>query len=289
MLSGNVLISGAAFAAALVLALALTPLARRLATRRDALDHPDPRRVNTAPVPRGGGLAVAAAFIIVPGLLLVADATWGVFEPADRLRANQVIALLGGGALAALIGTLDDWFDLRARWQLLGQLAVAGYAVLLGITVGLFANPFGAKQIELNSAFGIAFTMFWIVGMINSINFIDGLDGLSSGIGAIAAVTLGLISVYTNDQPVVAIFCFVLAGGLFGFLKWNWHPATVFAGTSGVMFLGYTLAIMSILGVAKVVAALLVLGVPIIDTFFIIIRRLSRGRSPFSQRDLSRL
>ena len=119
--------------------------------------------------------------------------------------------------------------------------------------------------------------------MINSINFIDGLDGLSSGIGLIAAVTLGVISLTAQvGQPFVAMLCFVLAGSLLGFLRWNFHPATIFAGTSGVMFIGYTLAVLSILGTAKVAVALLVLGVPIIDAFWIIVRRLASGRSPFS-------
>ena len=119
--------------------------------------------------------------------------------------------------------------------------------------------------------------------MINSINFIDGLDGLSSGVAFIAVVTLGIISVTgPATEPLVALICFTLAGALLGFLRWNFHPASIFIGTSGVMFLGYTLALLSIRGSAKVAVALLVLGVPIIDTFYIIVRRLSRGRSPFS-------
>ena len=119
--------------------------------------------------------------------------------------------------------------------------------------------------------------------MINSINFIDGLDGLSSGVALIAAVTLGAISLTAGvDQPFIAVLCFALAGALLGFLRWNFHPATVFVGTSGVMFIGYTLAVLSILGSAKVAVALLVLGVPIIDAFWIIVRRISQRRSPFS-------
>jgi UDP-GlcNAc:undecaprenyl-phosphate GlcNAc-1-phosphate transferase len=121
--------------------------------------------------------------------------------------------------------------------------------------------------------------------MINSINFIDGLDGLSSGIGLIAALVLGVISLTTQvagGQPFITVLCFILAGSLLGFLRWNFHPATIFSGTSGVMFLGYTLAVLSILGTAKVAVAMLILGVPIIDAFWIIVRRLVEGRSPFS-------
>jgi UDP-GlcNAc:undecaprenyl-phosphate GlcNAc-1-phosphate transferase len=119
--------------------------------------------------------------------------------------------------------------------------------------------------------------------MINSLNFIDGLDGLSSGVAIIAALTLGTISLSAGiAQPFIAALCFALAGALVGFLRWNFQPASIFIGTSGVMFVGYTLAILSILGTAKVAVALLVLGVPIIDAFWIIVRRLVQGRSPFS-------
>ncbi|MEO7663702.1 MAG: MraY family glycosyltransferase, partial [Candidatus Limnocylindrales bacterium] len=121
------------------------------------------------------------------------------------------------------------------------------------------------------------------VGMVNSINFIDGLDGLSTGIAFIAALTLGALSLTTQvSQPFVAVLCVVLAGALLGFLRFNFQPASVFQGTSGVMFMGYTLAILSIMGAAKVVVAVLVLGVPIIDTFWVIVRRLLAGRSPFT-------
>src|SRR4029077_5634368 len=164
-----------------------------------------------------------------------------------------------------------------------GQVGLALFAVGAGIVIDFINNPFGPRVLTFSEPFAAGFTVFWIVGMINSINFIDGLDGLSSGIALIAAVTLGLISLSTQvGQPLVAILCFALAGSLLGFLRWNLHPASIFSGTSGVQFVGYTLAVLSILGTAKVAVALLVLGVPIIDTFWIIVRRLSHGRSPFS-------
>ena len=195
----------------------------------------------------------------------------------------NVIGLFAGAVIATIIGALDDRFDLRARWQFLGQLAVAGIAVATGILVDDITNPFGPGNIHFATSVGVAFTVVWIVGMINSLNFIDGLDGLSSGIALIAAVTLGLLSLSTAvNQPLVAILCFVLAGGLLGFLRWNFYPAVIFQGTAGVMFLGYVLGVLAILGSAKIIVALLVLAVPIIDTFWVIVRRLSAGRSPFT-------
>jgi UDP-GlcNAc:undecaprenyl-phosphate/decaprenyl-phosphate GlcNAc-1-phosphate transferase len=273
----------AAFGVAALISLVLTPLVRRVAIHLDNIDHPDDRRVNAAPIPRGGGVAVAIAFLLVAVAGIAINAQTGQVPVPFTLEAPELVALLAGGAVATLLGVLDDTFQLRARWQLLGQLVLAGFAVACGIIVNDLNNPFGPGQIELSGMFAVGFSMLWIVGMINSINFIDGLDGLSSGIALIAAVTLGLISLTTDiRQPFVGILCFALAGSLLGFLRWNFHPASIFIGTSGVMFVGYTLAVLSILGTAKVAVALLVLGVPILDTFWIIVRRLSNGRSPFT-------
>jgi UDP-GlcNAc:undecaprenyl-phosphate GlcNAc-1-phosphate transferase len=274
-----------AFAAAALLALVLTPGVRRFSKAFGLVDRPDPRRVNTRPVPRGGGLAVAGAFLpIAIVVVILADRhSLGAAILPNTVHPTELGALLVGGLLAAAIGFVDDALQIRARWQLIGQVAIALVAVGLGVTVDAIANPFGSGLIQLGEVLAVAFSVLWIVGMINSINFIDGLDGLSSGIALIAAVTLGLISLTTVlDQPFIAVLCFVLAGALLGFLRWNFHPASIFVGTSGVMFIGYTLAVLSILGTAKVAVALLVLGVPIIDTFWIIVRRLANRRSPFT-------
>jgi UDP-GlcNAc:undecaprenyl-phosphate GlcNAc-1-phosphate transferase len=272
-----------AFLVATVIALLLTPVIRWVVLRYEIVDRPEERRVNVVEVPRGGGLAVSAAFLLTAGafLLLNRDAAW--LPIPSSLSRTEVVALFAGGAAAAVLGGIDDLFDLRARWQLAGQLVLAVGAVALGITIDFIANPFGPGIILLSGPIAAGFTIFWIVGMINSINWIDGLDGLSSGISFIAAVTLGLISLTTQiGQPLIAVLCFALAGALLGFLRWNFHPASIFTGTSGVQFVGFTLAVLAILGTAKVAVALLVLGVPIIDTFWIIVRRVSQGGSPFT-------
>ena len=273
-----------ALSSAALISFLVTPLIRRLAHRFKVLDHPDPRRVNRLPVPRGGGIAVVIAFIPVALLVTLINERFRIV-PSPRLDSPELVALLGGGVVAAVIGGVDDYFQLRARWQLAGQLALAAGAVALGVTVDYIANPFGPGLIRFDGFGGViaaGFTIIWITGMINSINFIDGLDGLSSGIGVIAALTLGVVSLtVASGAPYVAILCFALAGALLGFLRWNFHPASIFIGTSGVMFVGYTLALLSIMGVAKVVVAMLVLAVPIIDAFWIIVRRMARKRSPF--------
>jgi UDP-GlcNAc:undecaprenyl-phosphate GlcNAc-1-phosphate transferase len=271
------------FGVAALLSLIATPVVRRIAIRLDAIDRPNHRRVNASPVPRGGGVAVAFAFLTVVVAVLVINDRLALVAVPFTIAAEELAALLVGGAIATVLGVLDDYYQLRARWQFLGQVLLATIAVVAGLTVTFINNPFGPGSILLTGPFAIGFTMLWIVGMINSINFIDGLDGLSSGIALIAAITLGLISLTaTIAQPFIGVLCFALAGSLLGFLRWNFHPASIFIGTSGVMFVGYTLAVLAILGTAKVAVALLVLGVPIIDTFWIIVRRLATGSSPFT-------
>ena len=283
--------------AAAGLSFVLTPLAIRLATISGAIDQPDEaRRVHRLPIPRGGGMAVAVSFVVV-GIAVV----WlnqsqqpATINPGN-IDAPELLALFGGVIVAAAFGYVDDRWQIRARWQLLAQLVLAAIAIAGGVLITTIANPFGflggaftGEELRgIPNLLSVALTALWIVGMVNSVNFIDGLDGLSTGVCLIAAVTLGVISL-TNiqsalqPQPMVGLLCAVLVGALAGFLPWNFYPARVFIGTTGVFVMGYALALLSILGAGKVAVALLVLGVPIIDTFWIIIRRVSAGHSPFT-------
>jgi UDP-GlcNAc:undecaprenyl-phosphate GlcNAc-1-phosphate transferase len=274
------------FLAAAAITLAVTPIVRRYARRFGMVDRPEARRVNTKAIARGGGVAILLGFVIVAFALLVANSVIGLHfvDRPQIIQRPQLLALLGGAVLAVGVGLLDDWFQLRARWQFIGQFVLAGVAVALGVAVTIINDPFSVdRMLVIPGALVVVATLIWIVGMINSMNFIDGLDGLSSGIALIAAVTLGVINLTaTPVQPYVAMFCFVLAGALAGFLRWNFHPASIFAGTSGIMLVGYVLAVLSILGSAKIAVAALVLGVPIMDTFWIVIRRVASGRSPFA-------
>jgi UDP-GlcNAc:undecaprenyl-phosphate GlcNAc-1-phosphate transferase len=280
----------AGFVLACLVTLATTPLVRTYARRRGVVDKPEARRVNKRAIARGGGIAIAAGFVSVSLLMLALDSSlgWNLAAGTAGVGPRQVLALLGGAVLAVGIGLLDDFFQLRARWQFLGQFTLAGVAVALGVSVGSVNFPLAKDGSLILAGLGpiaAAAAVVWIVGLVNSINFIDGLDGLSTGIALIAAVTLGAISlgVGTDEpEPVIALFCFILAGALAGFLRWNFHPASIFSGTSGIMLVGYSLAVLSILGAAKIAVALLVLGVPIMDTFWIIVRRTAAGRSPFA-------
>jgi UDP-GlcNAc:undecaprenyl-phosphate GlcNAc-1-phosphate transferase len=296
-----------ALVAAAAASFLLTPLAMRFARVAGAIDEPDSgRRVHSRPVPRAGGFAVVVAFVGVDfAAMLLSGASrpsapfpqlyvWG----GDVIRRDELVALLGGSVLASVFGFVDDRWQIRARWQLIFQIILAVVVVGLGVTITFVANPLdfvggllGSPTLtfrDLGDAAWLAsalVTGVWVVGMINSLNFIDGLDGLSTGVALIAAVTLGLISLVEgvgSYAPMVALLCAALAGALAGFLPWNFHPARVFIGTTGVMAVGYALAVLSIMGTAKVAVAMLVLGVPIIDTFWIITRRLVSRRSPFT-------
>ncbi len=259
-----------------------TQFMRKVALRFNIADHPNERRINMQPVPRAGGLSVAVVFTLVGGalILLAPQLQISPGSGAARLTDQGAAALLGGTLIAGVIGFIDDRYDLRARWQILGQLLISLIPIAFGLRILFVSNPFGAGVLLFPDAVALGVTIFWTLGMQNSMNFIDGLDGLSGGISLLAAVTLGLIALPTS--PLLAALCFTLAGALVGFLRHNFHPASIYMGTSGILAVAYALAVLAILGTAKVAAALLILGVPIIDAFFVILGRLLAGRSPYT-------
>jgi UDP-GlcNAc:undecaprenyl-phosphate GlcNAc-1-phosphate transferase len=278
---------------AVAVAYLLTPVAMRLATMAGAIDEPDSgRRIHLRPIPRAGGASVLAAFVLVGLVALWLQDSYQFLRPFSwrMLEREELLAVFGGALLAGAFGFIDDRWQIRARWQFALQLLLALVAIGLGLSIVAVNNPLdflGFAGEETLTFVGVGaglVTALWIVGMINSINFIDGLDGLSAGVAVVAAVTLGFVSLgyESGYQPMVALLCALLAGALLGYLPWNFHPAKVFIGTTGVMVVGYLLAVLAILGSAKIPVALLILGVPIIDTFWIITRRLLSGRSPFT-------
>ena len=269
---------------AFALAAAATPLVGLLARRLGMLDMPGGRRVHPRPIPRPGGLAIAIAFGSAIFTFWLVDRLAGhPFLIPEEVRSSRftltaIAALLGMG-----VGLVDDMLELRARWQFLGLLIVAAVIVLAGIHIDFVNDPLSDRLVELAFPVAVAFTMFWIVGMNIALNFIDGLDGLAAGVAAIAALTLGGLALLPQvSEPFVAWMAFTLAGSVAGFLLFNFHPAKLFLGTTGVAFLGTMLAVLSIFGTAKVAAALLVLGVPIIDTFYVLVRRMVSGQPPFA-------
>ena len=273
--------AAAAFVAALTAGMGTLAM-RAIARKYNIADHPSERRINTKPVPRAGGLAVAGAFALIGTLLVIFSAQLGLSAGSGsaELTSDGAAALLLGTVIAGVIGLIDDRYDLRARWQIIGQFLIALIPIAFGLRIAFISNPFGAGDLLFPDAIALGVTIFWTLGMQNSMNFIDGLDGLSGGISLFAAVTLGVIALPTS--PLLAALSFTLAGALAGFLRFNFYPASIYMGTSGILAVAYALAVLALLGTAKVAAALLILGVPIIDALFVIVGRIAAGRSPYT-------
>src|SRR5437870_3832711 len=281
--STSVLLAGSTLLAFAFAAIA-TPLVGVVARRLGMLDMPGGRRIHARPIPRPGGLAIAIAFGSAILIFWLIDRLAGhPFLIPEEVRSSRFTLTAIAAVLGMAMGLIDDFLELRARWQFLCQVVVEAVIVLAGIHVDFVNDPLSDRLIELSFPVAVAFTMLWIVGMNNALNFIDGLDGLAAGVAAIAAVTLGGLALLPQvPGPFGAWMGFSPAGAIAGFLLFNFHPARLFLGTTGVMFVGTMLAVLSIFGTAKVAAALLVLGVPIIDTFYVLVRRIVQGQPPFA-------
>lgn len=263
------------FAVAFLGSLALTPLASRLALRFGFVDVPhEPRHVHQTSIPRLGGVALFLPFLAAVGLSLVLP-----LQRQDPLELHRLTGLLIGSAIAFGLGVYDDKRELGPVPQFVVQFIAAAVAVYYGITIGEIANPFGG-MIAFSVPVTIALTLFWVLGMMNTVNWLDGLDGLAGGVTVIASVLLFVHS-YSLGQYSIALLPLALTGCVLGFLPFNFHPARIFMGTSGAVFLGFALGTMAIIGGAKMATALLVLGIPILDMAWQIINRLRLGRSPF--------
>lgn len=255
----------------------LTPLVKKLAFKVGATDKPDKRKVHQKIMPRMGGLAIYISFLI--GALLV-----------NPDKAYHYPILLGS-VIIIITGVLDDMYNLNAKVKFLAQIAAAIVVVVWGGVQVEFINlPFGG---QLQFGFlDIPITILWIVGITNAINLIDGLDGLAAGVSSIALFTITGMAMIMGNGYVIALSSIVLASTL-GFLFFNFYPAKIFMGDTGALFLGYIIAVMSLLGFKNVtlisfVIPVIILGVPISDTFFAIIRRLI-NKQPLSAPDKSHL
>jgi len=248
----------------------------KLGERFGLLQVPGGRRQHTRPVSRLGGLGLFVGFGLTGlGLYLFAP------RPADPNLHLPLLGTLLGTALAALTGLADDRWELPAGPQFAAHFAAALIAILCDVFIGEVTLPFfGRQSIPVLIAYPL--TVFWVMGMINTVNWLDGLDGLAAGVGAIAAVFFALHSIFKLGQPEVALYSLALAGACLGFLAFNFYPARAFLGSIGAQTLGFALASLSIIAPARVMTALLVLLIPIVDVAFLIVDRWRRGRLPWS-------
>lgn len=248
-----------------------TPLVRKLAFRVGAIDIPkDERRMHSKPIPTMGGLAIFVAFAF--GVLAFVDLD------------STYVGLLIGALMIIILGIFDDIYDLKPYIKLLGQICAALVVCFSGVVIEKIT---WFDQIVFFGNWAIPITVLWIVAVTNTINLIDGLDGLACGIVAISSFALLAVSLLSAGNPTVTVVAAVLAGACLGFLPYNLNPAKIFMGDAGAMFLGFILSVISIQGFFKVNAVVsfgipfLVLGLPIVDTAFAIIRRLVKGQHPF--------
>ncbi|MBI3450704.1 MAG: undecaprenyl/decaprenyl-phosphate alpha-N-acetylglucosaminyl 1-phosphate transferase [Acidobacteria bacterium] len=266
------------FISAFAGAACLTPVVRRAALKLEIVDHPERRKMHHVPIPLLGGAA-----IVVPFLLVIAVVRW----QAPQLLGDggeALTPLMIGAVVMACVGAYDDWRGMRVRTKFMFRFLVALVVVAGGIQVRLFTNPLG-DSVELGWI-GIPLTVLWIVGVTNAMNLIDGLDGLAAGTGSIASLALCGVAAAT-DHTMVGILSLVLAGATLGFLPFNIYPAKIFLGDTGSMFLGFLLAGFGLVASLKastatiLVLPIVVLGVPVLDTLWAVLRRTSRKVSPF--------
>lgn len=268
-----------ALAVAFLISFASTPMVISLAHKLNAIDVPkDARRVHKKPTPLIGGLAIFLGFIV----------SVICFAAIDR----ETSGILFGCLIIVAVGMIDDITDMKAIIKLLCQIIAAAVVVYSGVRIEHFANPLarwgiGEPYIVLNYWVSVAITIFWITGICNAVNLIDGLDGLAVGVSSIASICMLAMTLITQNVNV-AIITAAVAGAGFGFLPYNFNPAKIFMGDTGALFLGFILACISVQGFLKLSAVIsfaipiLVLGLPIFDTAFAIIRRVLTGRSPMS-------
>jgi len=262
---------------------AMTPLAAGLAKRVGAMAIPAGRHGHALATPRLGGLAIAVSFAIVVAL---AVANMPLSWLTDlHLSSGQVYLLLLGAGLILLGGGLDDILDFAPSTKLTVQLAGAVLAYFGSASIGSVYIP-GLGSTPLGAA-DFPASVIWMLAITNAINLLDGLDGLAAGVTAVIATAMGAVA-FGLGNPAFAVICFVLAGASCGFLVHNFHPARVFMGDSGSNFLGFCLGCLSLIGNRKNVAAVglaasfIILGLPMLDMLFSMLRRTMQGRSPFS-------
>ena len=278
------------FLLAFFISMVMTPIAIWIAPKIGAVDIPkDTRRMHTKPMPRFGGMAIfigtmAAIFAIILSLsdelrieMLSAGADW------HNIPKETMLGIAVGGMLIYLLGIIDDLKNLPAKFKFACQIGIACIPYFFGVRINFVTNHFGVSFGDSHSYFTgvICFfiTIIWITGVTNTVNLIDGLDGLACGVAAISSLCLAYIE-YIHGLYIPALAMLALAGGALGFLPFNFHPAKIFMGDGGSLFLGFMLANLSIVGPAKSATVLalmipiLVLGIPIFDTAFAILRRL---------------
>ncbi|WP_267926493.1 glycosyltransferase family 4 protein [Desulfolithobacter dissulfuricans] len=262
------------FYTSLFLSLVLVPLSGRVAKLLGVLDHPDPRKIHRNPLPRMGGVGIAAAFVL--GVLLCVK------------TPPLIQGVLLGAGIIVFTGLLDDFFKISPKLKFVGEiLAVTAFMMVSGISLPGFGDLFGIGEIRFGFLAPV-FTVFCMVGVINALNLSDGLDGLAAGLSAIVLFFIAVLA-YSNQAWFFLVLALSGLGAILGFLRYNTHPAKLFMGDSGSLLLGFLLAALSV-GLAhggglykpvKPIVMATILALPVVDTLHVMTGRLRRGENPF--------
>jgi len=265
------------FAIALIVTLFITPLVIKLAFKLGVVDKPNGRKVHSNVMPRMGGLAIFIGVVA------------GFF--ASGLYEQRMLSIALGAIVIVITGLIDDKYELSAKVKLFAQIFAAIIVIRSDLTVDILAIPF-VGVVELGW-WSYLVTVIWIVAITNAINLIDGLDGLAAGVAAIGIATIAGMA-FLNEKVLIFALCMLLLGSTLGFLFHNFYPAKIFMGDTGSMFLGYSIAIVTLLGMYKsvalfsVIVPITLLGVPVFDTLMAILRRVKNKR-PISAPDKGHL
>ena len=266
-----------AAAVAVAAAYILTPVVCRLATRWGIVAHPGGRRMHTRPTPLMGGLAMYVAFVVAVVVVVALR--------KDLSFESQTVGILVGATMLAAIGLLDDKYELPGWVQAMGIIGGGGVLIGFGVEILYVTNPFKGGHLMPLGKLCVPLTLLWVLAVTKAVDCMDGLDGLAAGICAIASATLMLMALSAGQGfEMSAVMSAALMGSALGFLRFNYPPAKIFMGTIGAQFLGFTLAGISIAGAFKiatlvaVAAPILILGVPLFDTTFVVLRRVASGK-----------
>jgi UDP-GlcNAc:undecaprenyl-phosphate/decaprenyl-phosphate GlcNAc-1-phosphate transferase len=278
-------------AASFLAVIATTPLARKIAVAVGAVDQPGARRVNKTPIPRMGGIAIFCGILVAFAVQYLGTTYLGwpvVLVPSPKLNVNYWM-LVAAFVVIFATGVLDDVFSLSPKQKLAGQVLAAVIAVAGGLVVGDISDPFSPHGFIQLGWLAYPITVVYLVAYVNIINLIDGLDGLAAGISAIASFTMFVLSVAAGRLDSAAL-SIAVTGSCLGFLRYNFHPASIFMGDSGSLTLGFALGCSSLLSVTRfaglttIIVPLVIAAVPILDTFSAIVRR-TRAHVSIGQAD----
>ena len=266
------------FLTAFIISTVMTPFSVKFAYLIDAVDHPKDRGMHKKSMPLAGGTAIFMGYMV---------ASLFFSQGVHGFGTIKTIGIIIGTIIITIGGLLDDMYTLTWKVKMSFQILAALVVVYTGFTIDILTFPFAEGGVLFLGMFGKVLTVIWIVGVTNAVNFIDGLDGLAAGVSSIAALCLMFVAMLFGD-PITVVLMAALAGACIGFLPHNFNPAIIFMGDTGSTFLGFTLAVISTQGMLKsytavtIIVAGFVLGLPIFDTFFAILRRLAAGKSPMA-------